>query len=262
MSGSFADFETATRSEPVRAAVVLGSGLGAVADGFDVLASVAFVDIPGLVPPTAAGHRGRLDLCRHGATRFLVSHGRVHFYEGHAVERVTRLVALFAEFGVGTLLLTNAAGGLHPSLNPGDVMVIDRHWKLLGPRDWKDLAEPTRIYSAAGLQCLRQIPSAPLFGGYAALTGPCYETPAEIRTLAACGADAVGMSTAVEAEAGAALGMEVLAFSCITNKAAGLSADALSHREVEANAKLGVRGIRALVAAALEADLGASSSTP
>ena len=248
MTGTFPEFLSAARVESPHTAIVLGSGLGAVADGFEVLASVAYADIPGLVPPTVAGHRGRLDLCQTGARRLLVAHGRVHFYEGHSVERVTRLVHLFAELGVCRLILTNAAGGLHPSLNPGDLLVIDRHWKLLGPDDWKNLATPTRIYSPTGLAKLQTLANAPRIGGYAALTGPCYETPAEIRALAACGVDAVGMSTAVEAEAAAHLGLEVLAISCITNKAAGITANPLSHREVETNARLGIRHLRELIA--------------
>ena len=251
MTGTYPEFVTAARAESLTAAIVLGSGLGAVADGYEVIASVSYADIPGLVPPTVAGHRGRLDLCRTATRRLLVAHGRVHFYEGHSVERVTRLVHLFAELGAGQLILTNAAGGLHPSLNPGDLMVIDRHWKLLGPNDWKNLAKPTRIYSPAGLVKLRALALAPRFGGYAALTGPCYETPAEIRALAACGVDAVGMSTAVEAEAAAQLGFEVLAISCITNKAAGMTANPLSHHEVETNAQLGIRHLRELIAEAI-----------
>jgi len=252
MTPAFAEFVNAAGAQPLRAALVLGSGLGAVADGCEILASVGYGDIPGMAPPTVAGHRGRLDLVLWGSRRILVAHGRVHFYEGHSIERVTRLVCLFAELECPTLILTNAAGGLHSSLNPGDVMVIDRHWKLLDSGDWKKLDQPTRMYSEASLDRLRRLSPAPHFGGYAALTGPCYETPAEIRSLAACGVDAVGMSTAVEAEAGAALDLEVLAFSCITNKAAGLSADALSHKEVEANAKLGIAGMRRLISAVLE----------
>ncbi len=247
MSGLFHEFVTAAQAEPLCAAIVLGSGLGAVADGYDILASVAYANIPGLVSTTVAGHRGRLDLCRAGTAGLLVAHGRVHFYEGHPVERVTRLVHLFAELGVEQLILTNAAGGLHPLLNPGDLLVIDRHWKLLGPNDWKSLSTPTRIYSPAGLVKIRTLANAPRFGGYAALTGPCYETPAEIRALAACGVDAVGMSTAVEAEAAAHLGLEVLAISCITNKAAGLTANPLSHREVETNAQFGIHHLRELI---------------
>ncbi len=250
MSAAFRDLVEAAGAGPLRAAVVLGSGLGPAADPLETVASVDYADIPGLVPPTVSGHRGRLDLCESASGRVLIAHGRVHLYEGHAIERVTRLVQLFAELRVELVILTNAAGGLHPTLNPGDLMVIDRHWKLLGPDDWKHLPSPTRIYSSAGLTKLRAMPSSPLFGGYAALTGPCYETPAEIRALAACGIDAVGMSTAVEAEAAAALGLEVLAVSCITNKAAGMAAGPLSHREVETNAKLALGRLRSLLAVA------------
>ncbi len=243
----FAAFARTVLAANPRSAIVLGSGLGAVADHFTSIASILYADFPGLVPPTVAGHRGRLELCESAAGSILLAHGRVHSYEGHSRDRVTRLVRYFAECGVKQLILTNAAGGLHPALEPGDLMVIDRHWKLLLPQDWKAF-EPTRCYSAAGLDKLRRLPDAPLFGGYAALTGPCYETPAEIRALAACGVDAVGMSTAVEAEAAVALGLEVLAISCITNKAAGMTANALSHGEVETNAKLGIARLRGLIA--------------
>ena len=248
MSHSFAAFTECVRAASPKSALVLGSGLGAAADHFGVLASIAYADIPSLVPPTVAGHRGRLDLCESSSGPALVARGRVHSYEGHPVERVTRLVRLFAEFGANRLLLTNAAGGLNPSFEPGDLMVIDRHWKVLGAGDWKHLGEPTRCYSPAGLDIFRRLSTR--FGGYAALTGPCYETPAEIRALAACGVDAVGMSTAVEAEAAVELGLDVLAISCITNKAAGLSAHPLSHGEVEINAKLGIARLRRMIDAA------------
>lgn len=248
MSHSFSAFAESVRAASPQSALVLGSGLGAAADHLRVLASIAYADIPGLVPPTVAGHRGRLDLCESASGPALVAHGRVHSYEGHPVERVTRLVNLFAEFGAKRLLLTNAAGGLNPSFEPGDLLVIDRHWKLLNSGDWKRLGEPTRCYSPAGLDIFRRLSAR--FGSYAALTGPCYETPAEIRALAACGVDAVGMSTAVEAEAAVELGLEVLAISCITNKAAGITAHPLSHAEVEINAKLGIARLRTMIDAA------------
>ncbi len=248
MSHSFPAFTECVRAAGPKFALVLGSGLGGAADHRCVLASIAYADIPGLVPPTVAGHRGRLDLCESGSGHALIAHGRVHFYEGHSIERVTRLVNLFAEFGAKRLLLTNAAGGLNPSFEPGDLLVIDRHWKLLNAGDWKRLGEPTRCYSPAGLDTFRRLSAR--FGGYAALTGPCYETPAEIRALAACGVDAVGMSTAVEAEAAVELDMDVLAISCITNKAAGITTNPLSHGEVEINAKLGIARLRTLIDAA------------
>ena len=230
MSQLFQAFAECVHAASPKFALVLGSGLGAAADHLRILASIVYADIPGLVPPTVAGHRGRLDLCESGSGHALVAHGRVHFYEGHPVERVTRLVHLFAEFGAKRLLLTNAAGGLHPSLEPGDLLVIDRHWKLLNAGDWKRLGEPTRCYSPAGLDTFRRLSAR--FGGYAALTGPCYETPAEIRALRACGADAVGMSTAREIQTAADLGMECAAVSLVTNQAAGLGDGPIHHGEV------------------------------
>lgn len=238
-----AAFEAAVRAALPKTALVLGSGLSAVADEFETLASIPYAEIPGLVPPTVAGHRGRLDLCRATGGCLLVAHGRIHRYEGHSVERTTRAIRLFAEWGVRRLILTNAAGGIRPSLVPGDLMVIDKHWKLLDPQAWTNF-QPVRIYSA---DCLARLKSFAPAGGYAALTGPSYETPAEIRALAACGVDAVGMSTAVEAETAASLGLEVVGISCITNSAAGITADPLSHREVEINAKLGVAKLRTVV---------------
>lgn len=249
MSGAFEEFVGAIRAVSPSSALVLGSGLGTVADVYPILTSIAYTDIPGMAPPTVVGHRGRLELCRAGAGHLLVAHGRIHRYEGHLADRVTRSVRLFAEWGVKQLILTNAAGGIHKNLIPGELMVIEKHWKLHRPLAWKGFDDPTEVYSPTLLDRLRELRPAPRFGGYAALTGPSYETPAEIRALESLGVDAVGMSTAVEAEAAAALGLEVVAISCITNRAAGITPHPLSHREVEINAKLGVERLRALIAA-------------
>lgn len=229
-----------------RTAVVLGSGLGGVTAGFAAEAEAAYAEVPGLPPPTVAGHSGKLTVGTWAGAPAVVCSGRVHFYEGHPWDRVTRLVEIVADLGVTTLLLTNAAGGIRPGLNPGDLLALTAHLKLLGPDAWRDFT-PRSPYSprlVARLQSLDpQLPA----GVYAALTGPCYETPAEIRALAAAGADAVGMSTAVEAEAAAARGLEVAAVSTITNKAAGLGDGPLSHAEVEQTAKLAVARLGALV---------------
>ena len=227
--------------------VVLGSGLGSFADEVEDPTVIPYADIPHWPASTAVGHAGKLVVGRVAGRTVAVLAGRAHLYEGYTPAESTFAMRVLGSLGVHSVILTNAAGGLHPSLDPGDIMVIDRHWKLLRPGDWKSLDRPTRRYSESGLDKLRRLAPAPHFGGYAALTGPCYETPAEIRALAACGVDAVGMSTAVEAEVGAALGLEVLAFSCITNEAAGLSGDALSHKDVEANAKLGIDGMRRVI---------------
>lgn len=235
---SFDQFRAAVASVQPRAAVVFGSGLSEAASPFLPVASVPFADVPGLVPPTVAGHKGRVSVGHWAGVPAVVSFGRVHFYEGHPWDRVTRLVQLIAECGVKTLVLTNAAGGIRDDLSPGDLMAIRGHLKLLDAGAWTHLASALAVGSRRTevYTLLAPLPT----GVYAALTGPCYETPAEIRALRAIGADAVGMSTAVEAETAAALGLTVAGISCVTNKAAGLSDGPLSHGEVEATAKTAV----------------------
>jgi purine-nucleoside phosphorylase len=204
-------------------------------------------DVPGLVGPTVAGHRGTLAVGTWAGAPVVVCSGRVHFYEGHPWERVTRLVKVVAELGAKVLLLTNAAGGIRADLNPGDLMLLRGHLKLLDRDAWTRLGEIGNPYSPRLLSLLQQLDPALPTGVYAALTGPCYETPAEIRALAAAGADAVGMSTAIEAETATRLGLEVAAISTITNKAAGLGDGPLSHKEVEETAKLAVARLGRLV---------------
>ncbi len=226
-ANSFRSFQDAARAQAPGVAIVLGSGLGAVVERVRPAAEVRFADIPGFAAPTVHGHGGRAVLGEWAGARVLVFQGRMHFYEGHSWERATAPIRLAADLGAKLLILTNAAGGIHDALDPGDLMAIRGHLALLNADAWKAprIATP---YSA------RLVERMNLFAGvYAALTGPTYETPAEIRALRAMGADTVGMSTAREAEAGAALGLEVAAISCITNKAAGLSAGALDHAEVQ-----------------------------
>jgi purine-nucleoside phosphorylase len=243
----FDQFRAAVASLPPRAAVVLGSGLGSAADSLVVSAEVAYADVPGLVPPTVHGHRGRMAVGHWAGTPVVVCFGRVHFYEGHPWDRVTALVRMLAGFGAKTLVLTNAAGGIHPALEPGSLMVLNRHLTLYGPDGWRALApdapgpQPYSPEFVTRIVDQEATAGRPLLAGtYAALTGPSYETPAEIRALRAVGADAVGMSTAVEAAAAVGAGMRVAALSCVTNRAAGLSDGPLSHGEVEETAKLAV----------------------
>jgi len=235
-SDEFARFAGITRDVAPRSAVILGSGLGAAAVDFREVASIAFGDIPGLVPTSVHGHKGRLVVGTWSDVPALLFLGRLHFYEGHSHDVVVRTVRTVAELGITRLILTNAAGGIHPTLSPGSLMAIRAHIKLIGPTAWKSVEATTSPYCPRLLAAMPEL----LAGVYTALTGPCYETPAEIRALAACGADAVGMSTAMEAEAAAELGLSVAAISCITNKAAGLGATTLDHGEVLANAKLAV----------------------
>ncbi len=241
---AWANFVQHVKSLQPRSAIVLGSGLGDATASFHVHDAIPFGEIPGLVPPTIAGHKGQLQIGHWGTTPGIVCAGRVHFYEGHAWNRVLRLVELFEEFGVQRLLLTNAAGGIRDDLAPGNFMPIQQHIKLLDNGAWTAVANAEcdlSPYTFTSELCRLieaefQHPIQP--GTYAALTGPCYETPAEIRALRAMGADAVGMSTAREAERANELGMQVAGLSVITNKAAGLSNERLSHAEVEVNARL------------------------
>ncbi|MBN9119907.1 MAG: purine-nucleoside phosphorylase [Planctomycetes bacterium] len=242
---AFADFARAARDLAPRTAVVLGSGLAGSTCAFTERASVDFGDVPGLAPPTVQGHGGRLTVGEWAGAPALLFLGRLHFYEGHPRSAVTGTVRTAAELGATRIVLTNAAGGINPALGPGGLMAIRGHLKLLGSTAWRAIAAgaaPSQPYSARLLEVMRAHERAAgrelLAGVYAALTGPSYETPAEIRALATCGADAVGMSTALEAEEAARLGLEVAAISCITNKAAGLGDAALDHAEVLVNAKL------------------------
>lgn len=253
---AYTAFVGAARRFRPRAAVVLGSGLAGAARSFVERASVGFGNIPGLVPPTVSGHGGRLAVGEWSGVPCLLFTGRLHFYEGHPRGVVVGTVRAAADVGVSRVVLTNAAGGIHPSLEPGGLMAIRGHLKLLGPTAWRALASDdavSRPYSARLLDLLHSHERAAgrdlLAGVYAALTGPSYETPAEIRALKACGADAVGMSTALEAEEAARLGLEVAAISCITNKAAGIGDAALDHAEVLANAKLAVERMGELLGA-------------
>ncbi len=240
MASAFAAFSRACQELAPRSAVVLGSGLGGVDAHFRETASIPFADVPGLVPPTVHGHNGRLAVGLWQSSPVLLCRGRLHFYEGHPREVVTGVACIAATLGVKQLLLTNAAGGIHPSLDPGSLMAIRSHITLVGPAAWRTLAAGCGLRSPYSQRLLDQVPEL-LTGVYAALTGPCYETPAEIRALTASGADAVGMSTAMEAETATELGMEVLGISCVTNRAAGLTATTLDHSEVLVNAKLAVK---------------------
>jgi purine-nucleoside phosphorylase len=224
-------------------ALILGSGMGPVARRLKAEVSVSFERIPELGATTVAGHEGRLTLGQWAGKPVLVFEGRLHFYEGHSWATITRPVFLAKSLGIRNLLLTNAAGGIRPSLIPGSLMLVRDHIDWTRPRCWRFPAlgclgpERPSLYSSRLLRLLadagRKVEVHQ--GVYAAVTGPNYETPAEIRALAQCGADAVGMSTAREIQAGKELGLECAAISCITNCAAGLGS-AVHHKEILATA--------------------------
>lgn len=219
-----------------RLAVVLGSGLGAVPHGFVEAASVSFGEVTGLHAPSVHGHSGRIAVGTVGGSPLLVFRGRLHYYEGHTWEHVAGPVERAAEWGIKTLLLTNAAGGIRGDLDPADLMPLSGHLFLQRRQSPEARGRRESPYSPRLLDLLGEIDPGLLPGIYAAVTGPCYETPAEIRALRSMGADAVGMSTAFEAMTAVRLGMEVAAISSITNKAAGLVPGTLNHAEVLANA--------------------------
>lgn len=230
--------------------VVLGSGLGAWADGLGSPATVPYADIPHMPRSSVIGHAGNLCV-GHAAGGVAVAclQGRAHLYEGHDPERVVFGVRLLARLGCRTVVLTNAAGGLDPAWSPGDLMLVTDHLNLtgrsplvgpnesaLGPR-FPDLTEAyDRELSELGRRAARASGVLLREGVYAGLLGPTYETPAEVRMLRALGAAAVGMSTVLEVIALRHMGVRAVAVSCITNLAAGLSPTLLSHGEVEAMA--------------------------
>lgn len=261
-SVKYSDLLQHVHSRPPLAAIVLGSGLNEVADGWRSLCTLPFAQLPGLPPATVAGHRGQLSLCEFGGEHVLVFQGRLHFYEGHPWEAVERPVRIAAELGARRIMLTNAAGGIGPRQAPGTLMAIRGQITAMRPGWWKlpGLGGIGSIvpspYSPKLLELIQSaardlnldLPS----GIYAAVTGPSYETPAEIRALKILGADAVGMSTVHEANTAYGLGMEVAAISCVANRAAGLSPAPLSHAEVLAAVRSTAGHVKRLLEEALQ----------
>jgi len=212
---------------PPRVAVVLGSGMGDLDLG-PVSQEIPYGRIPGFPRARVAGHPGRLSLVGSAA----ILRGRAHFYEGRPLEEVVRPVRVLARLGVTTVVLTNAAGGVNPRLKPGDLMAITDHINLMGAnplRGGANFVDLSGVYEKISDPGLKR-------GVYAAVAGPTYETPAEVRMLRRLGADAVGMSTVPEAIAARQAGLKVIGISLITNAAAGLTRRPVSHAEVLATA--------------------------
>lgn len=230
--------------------VVLGSGLGAFADSLIHSTKIPYSEIPGFPVSTAVGHAGQLVIGTQGANGtaavdLAVMSGRFHLYEGYTPQQVVAGIRLFRELGVRRIVLTNAAGGINAAYAEGALVLISDHINLqstnpllgvndpeLGPR----FPDMTEAYSAMLREVAQDVAAEhgiELFEGvYAAMLGPSYETPAEIRFLKTIGADLVGMSTVLETIAANHMGMEVLGISCVTNLAAGLSGQKLNHAEV------------------------------
>ena len=225
-------------------AIVLGSGFHHVLSELRVDKEISYAKIPGFPKPTVSGHAGELYFGHLGRTPVLVLSGRAHFYEGHPMERVTFAVHALAAFGIRDLLLTNAAGGINKNFRAGDFMVLTDHINLMGANPLREphhinlqrFVDLTETYDAKLRELLFRAGKISKLrlqrGVYLAVSGPSYETPAEIRAFAKLGADAVGMSTVPEAIAARQCGLNVAAVSCITNLAAGISRGKLSHTEV------------------------------
>ena len=230
-----------------RIGVVLGSGLGAFADNFDEAVAVPYQEIPGFGRSTAVGHAGQLVIGKIDQVPLLAMKGRLHHYEGYSLEEVTFPLRTLKLLGLKTIILTNASGGVNVQFNPGTLMVITDHLNLMGdnpligPNDDRfgpRFPDMSAVYSPALQEIVmeeaREMGVDIRRGVYAALTGPSYETPAEIHLMRNCAADAVGMSTVPEAIVARHMDMEVLGISCITNLAAGVTDEPISHEEVMA----------------------------
>lgn len=222
-------------------AIVLGSGLGGFVESLPQDFSVEYGAIEGLPRSGVPGHAGRFIVTHLAGRSLLVAQGRVHLYEGWSAHDVVKNIHLMHAIGIKKLLLTNAAGTLNKSHEPGSWMMLSDHINLLGAsplRGGPNFIDMSEVYSLRLRRLFHEAAKAARLtlheGIYAAVQGPQFETPAEIRMLRAMGADAVGMSTVPEAIQARALGMEVAGFSCLTNWAAGLSPTLLSHEDVNA----------------------------
>lgn len=225
-------------------AVVLGSGFGGFKDLVDVTGELPTTGLAGWVTGSVSGHAGRVFAAKIGALSILGLAGRAHFYEGFSMGEITFPVRVLAALGVETLLLTNAAGGIHPNLRPGGFMIIRDHINLMGANPLRGVAQAgrerfldlTTVYDPDLRGALRAahltVAGAGREGVYLAVSGPSYETPSEVVALRRLGADAVGMSTVPEAIVARQCGLRVAGLSLISNRAAGLGERALAHQEV------------------------------
>jgi purine-nucleoside phosphorylase len=241
-----------------RTAIVLGSGLNALVPSIESQESVAYSEFPALPKPSVPGHAGRFVRGKIGAAPVIFAQGRVHLYEGHTAREVTAGIRILAAVGIQRVILTNAAGLANEKFSPGSWMMISDQINLtgttplLGSAQFVDL---TQAYSKEWRDNFREAAKAKEItlheGVYAGLLGPQYETPAEVRMLRQLGADAIGMSTVLEAIQARALGLEVAGFSCLTNWAAGIGETPLRHEEVLATGRNAVHAFARLLNAAL-----------
>lgn len=240
-----ADYLKNTLKVQPEIAMVLGSGLGVLADEIEQPLEINYSDIPNFPVSTVEGHAGKLVAGKLNGKKVLVMKGRFHYYEGYSMDEVTFPIRVMKLLGIKDLLVTNAAGGVNKEFEPGDLMFIKDHIKFfsdspLRGRNIDEFGPRFNDMSNAYSQDLREFAKEIAYGlgigfregVYAFMPGPSYETPAEIRMLQIVGADAVGMSTVPEVIVAAHAGMRVLGISCITNMAAGILDQPLNHQEV------------------------------
>ena len=227
------------RSWRAETAIILGSGLNSLVSEPGNDAIIPYSEFPEIPKPSVPGHAGRFALGKVGKAKVIFAQGRVHLYEGHSASDVTAGIRVLAKAGIKKLIVTNAAGAANANFKPGDWMMITDHLNLtgmtplLGSAQFLDMTEAySRPLQETFRKAAKKIDMSLREGVYAALLGPQYETPAEVRMLQKLGADAVGMSTVLEVIQARALDLEVAGFSCITNLAAGISKEHLSHAEV------------------------------
>ncbi len=246
------------RSWKAEVAIVLGSGLNVLVSAIDSANSLGYSEFPELPNPSVPGHAGRFVLGTLGSTRVIFAQGRVHLYEGHTARDVTAGIRILATAGIKRLILTNAAGLANQNFSPGSWMMISDHLNLtgttplLGSAQFLDLTETYSKKWRAEFGRAAKTENITLHEGvYAGLLGPQYETPAEVRMLRHLGADAIGMSTVLEAIQARALRLEVVGFSCLTNWAAGIGDSPLSHEEVLETGKNAANAFGQLLSATL-----------
>lgn len=241
-------------------AIVLGSGLGSLVNEIEEPLKIDYRDIPGFPVTTVEGHEGKLVFGKLGGKYILAMKGRFHYYEGYDVSKVVFAVRVFKFMGINNLIVTNAAGGINKDFNPGDLMIIKDHISFFAPSALRGanidefgvrFPDMSKAYNPELIQLCKDAASKEGInvreGVYIFAKGPMYETPAEIRAMSILGADAVGMSTVPEVTVANHAGMNILGISCITNMAAGILDEPLSHEGVMEIAKIAEKNFVALV---------------
>ncbi len=242
-----------------KVALILGSGLGDLAEAFAGSTVIDTRSIPGYPVSTIEGHRGRLVFATHASVPLLAFQGRLHFYESGDVETVLFPVMVANALGAKILVATNAAGGIKPDYRPGDLMVLTDQLNLTGEHTAEKVSKERSktLYDKELVGIIQEVSrtlSIPLWAGiYGGVKGPSYETAAEVQMVRKLGGDVVGMSTVLETAMASALGMRVAGISCITNKATGISENRLSHDEVTVAANRAKRDFERLVLGVIEA---------